>query len=60
MDAKTHNMPPGGENKKVFSGDQVVGRQKPAHHQEYCSDVCGVCIQVSSHVYGFCCGSDYM
>jgi hypothetical protein len=29
----------------LFSGDQVVGRQKLAHHQEYCSDICGGCVQ---------------
>jgi len=37
MDAETHNISPGDFNKlRLFSGDQVVGRQKPAHHQEYC------------------------
>jgi hypothetical protein len=44
------------ENKKreVFQWDQVVGRQKPAHHQKYCSDtICGGCINVSSHLYDF-------
>jgi hypothetical protein len=37
----------GGEQEgKLLSGDQVVlGRQKPAHYQEYCSSICGGCIQ---------------
>ena len=39
------------ENKdKLFSGDQVVGRQKLAHHQEYCSDICGGCVQYLNHM----------
>ena len=24
---------------RLFNGDQVVGRLRPAHHQEYCSDI---------------------
>ena len=38
------------ENKrgKAFGGDQVAGRQKPAHHQEYFSDICGGCIQCAA------------
>ena len=45
MDAEAHNISPG-EQRKSSSGDQVVGRQRPAHHQEeYCSDICGGCIQ---------------
>jgi hypothetical protein len=31
----------------------VVGRQKPANHQEYCSDIVGVEFEVSSHLYDF-------
>ena len=42
---------------KFYSGDQVVGRQKPAHHHEYQIFV-GVVIDVSSHLYDFGCGSD--
>ena len=34
------------EKEKLISGDQVVGRQKPAHHQEYCSDTCGGCARL--------------
>jgi hypothetical protein len=34
--------------KLLFSGDQVVGRQRPAHHQEYCSDTLGVVFNVLS------------
>jgi len=38
---------PENKNKKDFSvrGDQVVGRQKPAHHQEYCSEMFGGCVK---------------
>jgi len=38
------------ENKirDIFSGGQVAGRQKPAHHQEYFSDICGGCIQCAA------------
>jgi len=32
---------------------QVVGRQKPALHQEYCSDIWGVVFSVSSRLCGF-------
>jgi hypothetical protein len=47
-------------NFRLFSGDQVVVRQKKrAHHQEYGSDL-GVVFNVSSHLYGFCCESDCM
>ena len=28
--------------REVFGGGQVVGRQKLAHHQEYCSGICMV------------------
>jgi len=42
------------------NGDQVVGRQKPANHQEYCSDICGGCVNVSSNLYETCCGSDFI
>jgi hypothetical protein len=38
----------------LFSGDQVVGRHGPAHHQEYCEDS----FEVPSSLYGFCYGSD--
>jgi len=30
------------EEERLFSGDQVVGRQRPAHHQEYRSNIFGV------------------
>jgi hypothetical protein len=47
MDAERHTTTSHLENKKkkLFSGDQVVGRQKPAHHQEYCSDILRGCVQ---------------
>jgi hypothetical protein len=60
MDAETHNIPPGEKNKKLCSKDQVVGRQRPAHHHEYCSDIVGVVFNNSSHPEDFGCGSDCM
>ena len=48
------------KKERLFSGDQVVGRQKPAHHQKYCLDILGVVFNASPHLYGFCCGSDCM
>ena len=27
------------KDERSFSGDQVVGRKKPAYHQEQCSDI---------------------
>ena len=54
-------MPKGDCQEKLFNGDQVVGRQKPAYHQEYCSDIFGGCIQcLSPHLYDFCCRFDCM
>ena len=41
------------KEERLFSGDQVVGRQGPAHHQEYCSNICGVVFHVSPHLYDF-------
>ena len=32
------------KEERLFSGDQVVGRQKPECHQEYCSNICGGCM----------------
>jgi len=29
------------KEERLFNGDQVAGRQRPAHHQGYCSDVFG-------------------
>ena len=52
MDAETNRIPPGKYKQDEFlSGDQVVGMQKPAHHQEYCSDSCGDCVQCPSYLY---------
>jgi len=34
------------KEERLFSGDQVVGRQRPAHHQEHCSDNFGVVFNV--------------
>ena len=39
-----------------FSGDQVVGRQEPAHHQEYCSKICRDRVQCLAYLYDFGCG----
>jgi len=36
----------------LFNGDQVVGRQRPAHHQEYCSDTFGVVFEAVEELYG--------
>jgi len=44
------------DKRSFFSGDQVVGRQKPAHHQEYCSDICGGSLYSMSHLYDYGCG----
>jgi hypothetical protein len=62
MDAETHNIPPGEYTLETFfSGGQVVGRQKPAYHQESCSNLYGVVLlllNVSSHLYDYCCKAD--
>jgi hypothetical protein len=59
-----HNIPPTWKKilEKFFCGVQVVGRQRPPHHQEYCSDIRGGCVQcnVSSQLYDFGSGSDCM
>jgi hypothetical protein len=44
MDAEPQNFPPGEQKRKGVSGDQVVGRQRPAR-QEHCPDICGGCVQ---------------
>jgi len=43
---------------KLFSGDQVVGRKKPAHRQIIDQIFWGVVFNVSSHLFGVCCGSE--
>jgi hypothetical protein len=49
MDAETHSILSGERSRKAerrnSSGDQVVGRRKPAHHQEYRSGIPGGCIR---------------
>jgi len=34
IDAEPHNIPPGEQKEEAFNGDQVVGRQRSACHQE--------------------------
>jgi hypothetical protein len=45
MDAETQHPTWRIKVRRVFQqgggGGQVVGRKKPAHHQEYCSYICG-------------------
>jgi len=45
MDAETQHPTWIIRAEKLFSGEQVVERQKPAYHQEYCSDICGGCVR---------------
>jgi hypothetical protein len=48
IDVKIHNIPPREQNREGLCVDQVVGRQKPAHHHEsprYCSDTFEGCVQ---------------
>jgi hypothetical protein len=40
LDAEPHNIPP--REERLFRRDQVVGRHRPAHHQESCSDILAI------------------
>jgi hypothetical protein len=46
--------------RELVFGDQVVERQKPAHHHVNAQVFLGFVFNVSSHLYYSCCGSDYM
>jgi len=55
MDAEKQHPTWGINEEKLLSGDQVVGRQKLAHHQKCCSDIFGGVFNAMSHPYDFCC-----
>jgi hypothetical protein len=63
MYAEPHNIPTEITIKEAFKWGRVVGRRRPAQHQEHCSDILRVTLDVVSGLIilnDFCCVADGM
>ena len=61
MDAETYNILPGEQNKRSFSvGIKWLGGRSLHTTRSIARIFVGVKLNVSSHLYDFCCGSDCM